>query len=328
MMAPGSRLLALASQWFDEHTVARVFQPLVADLQHEWSAAGTRLRPWIASRGRIAFAVAFLASSPRVLATPAPSWLAWRVLAQIAVFSLPVVIVGGAMRWQTLSAQLPGTAATSALGAAVILLPLVFALTVIMAIAIGVAVDVVRGSEDLTPAVQRAVTTRLLIAITIWTVVGGGWIVPAVNQAWRTSMMAAAGAPPNYAPPRGVQELTTVELIFHADRSDVQNGRAQTVATRELTDRISLILLPFFVAALRWRTPSRPWTGPRLQLNVWTGLVIFLILAQASGPIEDALGLAEGGGALVMWLLLTGFVFVQSWRPGRLGPHGAEPQEL
>jgi hypothetical protein len=39
MLPPGTRLLRFARMWFDEHTVAHVFEPLVADWQREWEEA-------------------------------------------------------------------------------------------------------------------------------------------------------------------------------------------------------------------------------------------------------------------------------------------------
>ena len=57
-MAPGSRWLAFASRWFDERTVASVFEPLIADYQREWRDEGSSRRVLISIRAMVAFAVA------------------------------------------------------------------------------------------------------------------------------------------------------------------------------------------------------------------------------------------------------------------------------
>ena len=63
-MLLGSRLLAFASRWFDEQTVASVFQPLVADWQHESAAATGVARVLANIRGRLAFATVSVANRP------------------------------------------------------------------------------------------------------------------------------------------------------------------------------------------------------------------------------------------------------------------------
>lgn len=58
MPPPGTRLLGLARAWFDEATVANVFEPLVADWQREWADAQTASaaqRGWILVAGLGAF---------------------------------------------------------------------------------------------------------------------------------------------------------------------------------------------------------------------------------------------------------------------------------
>ena len=52
-MAPGSRLLAFASRWFDEGTVVRVFEPLAADFVRECANS-----PSLALRARWCLAIA------------------------------------------------------------------------------------------------------------------------------------------------------------------------------------------------------------------------------------------------------------------------------
>ena len=50
-MAITNRALAFASRWFDEATVRRTFEPLIADWQREWHDASGARRPWRTSGG-------------------------------------------------------------------------------------------------------------------------------------------------------------------------------------------------------------------------------------------------------------------------------------
>lgn len=65
MTSPASapRLLRLARRWFGRATAARVFEPLIADWQHEWLAAGSRARrllAWWSGAAATAIAIATL----------------------------------------------------------------------------------------------------------------------------------------------------------------------------------------------------------------------------------------------------------------------------
>jgi hypothetical protein len=261
MKPPGSRLLEFTSQWFDDRTVAGVFQPLVADLQHEWSAAAPGRRRWIALQGRVAFVVAFIATYPRVLRTPTPSWLVRRVLMRIAVFCAIVSVLSIVPVLRQFGTQLDG--ASLAVIATIVLLPLVALLTNLLPFAMTAGIDPIRGDDSLPPDVMRGTATKLLIATTLWMVIGTGWIVPASDQVWRTAVMAAAGGSASgYVPPRGVRELSTPELLFHPERAFVQRQTHVEAASLELWRRVSLILLPLALACLRWHANNAPRVRP------------------------------------------------------------------
>src|SRR6187455_2033701 len=87
-MAITSRALAFASRWFDERTVVRVFEPLIADWQREWQDSAQPQRAWVSTRGLLAFACAAMISLPHVVATPTPHLLTRRVAGRIIVFCL------------------------------------------------------------------------------------------------------------------------------------------------------------------------------------------------------------------------------------------------
>ena len=51
VMALTTRALAFVSRWFDEATVRRTFEPLIADWQREWQDAPPARRRWVSLRG-------------------------------------------------------------------------------------------------------------------------------------------------------------------------------------------------------------------------------------------------------------------------------------
>ena len=88
MALPGSRLLAFASRWFDATTVARVFEPLVADWQREWRDAPPGRQAWVRVRGGCGFAIAAITVAPSVLLlTQLPAATTRRVLARVIIFT-------------------------------------------------------------------------------------------------------------------------------------------------------------------------------------------------------------------------------------------------
>jgi hypothetical protein len=297
---PGSRLHALASQWFDARTVATVFEPLIADLQHEWSIAAPAKRRWIAARGRIAFAVAFISAYPRVLGAPTPPGTVRRVMVRIAMFSAIAAVIGMVPVWRNLATQSWTGDASPGLIVTIVLVPLVPLITAFLPFAIAVGIDAIRGSQGLSPEAERGAVTKLLLAVTLWTIVGGGWFVPAVNQAWRTSVsVAVGGAAAGYVPPRGMRELSTYELVFHPDRAFVQSNRPGGSAARELYRRVALVLLPLLLVRLRWLTLAAE------------GLPRYSVAGAASMSLSvDLLPFAH---VIIAWLLLAAFAFAHPW---------------
>ena len=93
-MAITTRALAFASRWFDEATVRRTFEPLIADWQREWLNAPPSHRAWVTIRGAAAFVSAVAMLSPRILSTRTPGAIFHRVVTRIMLFC---VLIGGAL---------------------------------------------------------------------------------------------------------------------------------------------------------------------------------------------------------------------------------------
>ena len=84
-MAITSRALAFVSRWFDPATVARVFEPLIADWQREWIDAPKAERLIVHSRGMLSFFIAAMVSTPGIIRARAPKALTDQLVRRIVI---------------------------------------------------------------------------------------------------------------------------------------------------------------------------------------------------------------------------------------------------
>jgi hypothetical protein len=305
MAIPGLRFLAFAMRWFDAATVSRVFEPLIADWQREWSNASPSRRARIRARGTLAFVIAAAALAPRaLLMTPAPPSITRRVISRIIIFTgivsslltMPFLLDAGEL---TFSQLMIGTLFLLPAGIA-----LGFPFSTVW------ATDGIRRHALPTPA-ERVAAVRLGVVAVLFNLTFVGWVVPESNQQWR-QMAAPEWARP---PQRGARELTTPQL-FTAPWLARAEGRQRSVAVqRELHQRASFALLPAVLIWLRWRAlghPSPQWLLPSwLSATVMIGAYFFL--RENDLAIESTLGLTPGAAA---WLPLAVFLAI-GWFHGR-----------
>lgn len=250
---PGTRLLAFVRLWFDERTLSGVFEPLVADWQSEWQKAPRAARWRVRARGLAAFLVTAAFLTRRIALAPLPARLAGRVTRHVLLFCGLSVLIQGAvtyMKWP--SAALPSTAW-------LFLLPALF--TTLLPFAIVAGVDAIRCHEAWPDHVERRAAFKLVAVMTVWMVIGGGWVVPSANRQWQTAVdLANAGQP--VAPWTRVGGLTTYQLLTGSD----QDWRSTTLLfpgerRREFEQRASFALLPFLFLWIRWRLLDQGPTG-------------------------------------------------------------------
>jgi hypothetical protein len=272
-MAITSHALAFAARWFDAATVRRTFEPLIADWQREWHDAPPARRRWISLRGLGAFIVAVVVSSPRIVLTPAPPAVIQRVAVRmtcvIAVLTVILMIppvISLWMRW---------TAGSTWISGPLFLFTLPKALALAFPFAMAAAVDAIRRPDVLPAHVERAAAVRLGAFAAAFMLFYGGWVMPAASEASRQVI----NPPGMGAPLRGMQELSTVELILDPARATVfAPGTAlasrSTSIQRELNNRAAWIALPLILLWLRWRAhdqPRRRWFAP---LPAWMAIAI------------------------------------------------------
>ena len=309
--AQGRRLLDFAKLWFDADTVARVFEPLIADHQREWHDNSHSRRWWLSARNLLVFARAFVACSPRILLAPLAPSMARRVLSRVLITTS---LFAGLLLtpWAAdFGRQLePADAARLMfwLLPACVFLALPFAMMA--------AADAIR--RDTQPTwLERAMAMRLAIATAVIVFVGVGWITPIANHQFRVESRAIVERGP--APPaRGARELSTSELLAGRTAPGERPPGAATVR-RELNQRAALTVLPILLLWLRWRALDLPrgrWSSP-LPLKVATVaiIVVFFGMSWSQQFIEIGMGLRPG---VTAWLPLAAFgawgLAEQKWR--------------
>jgi hypothetical protein len=274
MAIPGRRSLAFASGWFDAPTVSRVFEPLIADWQREWTDAPQSRRPWISIRGTIALTMTVVALTPRaILMTPAPPVLIRRTLMRITIFTAAASLAMLAPWLYELRGMPLGRLAIGAL----FLLPSIVAL--IFPFAMPWVADGLRQQSTPTPA-ERMAAVR--VGLTAMTFALGiiGFAMPIANQQYRELVAPDAVKRPV---PRGVRELTLTELIASPPPPHF-GGHTPHVAAAELNKRLSITLLPAVLLWLRWgahNKPRRRWWSP-LPVAAETALAYVTFYSLAS----------------------------------------------
>ena len=123
------------------------------------------------------------------------------------------------------------------------------------------AVDAIRCYEPWPDHIHKRAAITLLAIVTLWMVVGGGWLVPTMNHRWRNAVDSANAGQP-VAPLAGVEDLSTYELLTLADHvhpltAVVRPGERG----REIENRLSFALLPILLLWIRWRSLDAGSTG-------------------------------------------------------------------
>ena len=297
-MAPGSRLLVFASQWFDPQTVTRVFEPLIADYQRQWADASGSARGWIRVRGTAAFAIAFLALTPRaIVLTPTPASTTRRIVARIVIFSgTASVLLAIPFLLQMRHVPLP-----QLIAAIVVLLPAGKMLAFPFAMP-WVAEGIRRHSQP--TGVERIAALRTAIIAVVFAMLMTGWVIPISNQLFRSIAAPESSRPPA----RTARELTITELIQGTavvDGRYTRQGGAGAIR-RELNNRAVIAVLPAVLLWMHWGALTRNRKASTV-LATLVSMAVFFTLYFASPMVEHRLSLGVGT-ALWLPILALGFI--------------------
>ena len=327
-MAITNRALAFASRWFDEATVRRTFEPLIADWQREWQDASGARRPWVSLRGLSAFICAVAISGPTIIATPVPRSISRRVAKRIAVFCL---VVAGALSILMVRSRDP-IEQDAPLWAAMLLMALPAALTMAFPFAMVMAVDAIRRDAAVPPHVERAAALKLGVIAVCFMLTVGGFVAPLASQEW-SALSTPAGW--NTPQPRW-QQLSTVALLTHPERATAimpnQYTRAGEIR-RELINRSVLSVLPAMFVWLRWTALSQPrrrrfWPLPTALMTAVV-VVAFFMTFYSGFILERKWAWQPGTGLFVplivfgLWSLAEQRLARHRWRARAAAPHEA-----
>ena len=326
-MAITNRALAFASRWFDEATVRRTFEPLIADWQREWQDASGPRRRWVSLRGLSAFICAVAISSPTIIATPIPRSISWRVAKRIAVFCL---VVAGALSIVMLRSRDP-IEQDAPLWAAMLLMALPAALTMAFPFAMVIAVDAIRRDAAL-PHVERAAALKLGVIAVCFMLTVGGFVAPLASREWRALSTPAGWNTPQ---PR-LHQLSTLELLTHPERDTAIVPRQYTRAgeiRRELINRSVLSLLPALFVWLRWtalgqRRRRRFWPLPTALMTAVVVVAFFMtfysgFILEREWALQPGTGLFLPPIVFALWSLAEQRLARRPWRGGSAAPHEA-----
>ena len=242
----GRRLLVLAQHWFDGHTVANVFEPLLADWQRECADCRSGARLTCSFRGLLAFVTTFALLLARSLRTRLPAGLersAWMAVAAFsaggtALLMVPFVVQRGFEMVASLYLLLPSSLAMA--------LPLATLPASVM----------VLTNPRWHPAERRRAVVRLTAVSLISMVAIAGWASPLANDAWRAKLglQLNSSASSNVRPRRGTRELTLAELA----RRDPPSGAIDPHSRgREYHMRLVVITMPVTFTVLAFGISRR-----------------------------------------------------------------------
>ncbi len=284
-------LLRFARRWFDERTVANVFEPLLADHQREWLDAAPSARLRIAMRTSLTFLVAMLTVAPRALLfTPTPPAITRRIIARLIIFTS----VGSGLMTLPFLTQLWEVPPARLAWLLVLLLP--SAIVLVFPFAMGFAVDGARRQSTPSPA-ERMATIRAALAAVLFMIVLHGWVMPEMNQQFRATVQSERWQ----TPARGAREMTTSQLFAAPSPS--------RPIRREQHSRATMAVLPLVLIWMRWRALNRP--SPQWLLPAWLAatvtLVMYFGIRSAEPFLERSWNLSPGVGA---WIPLAVFVII------------------
>jgi hypothetical protein len=276
----GTTLLRFARAWFDEATVSRVFEPLVADWQRECADAAGLYRTACWLRGYASFTTCALVTFAGQIRKPLPTDLSLGAWSALGAF-----FAGGLVMMHVAFAQgLAGVRSGLLLPAhAGVVLPL----------AVAPAVIILASRTRWPGFATRRAAIRLVILSTVLMFPLVGWVTPGANQRWRTQDDVTSHGSQPVA--RGPRELTLVELA--APIPPIDFTTAEYRRREEFHTRFSVIMMPVSMGLLGLAV-ARVRRHAVARAFLWWGLgaIIFLVDVPLANTYLRMLGVPPFGG--------------------------------
>jgi hypothetical protein len=223
MRRPGDRLRVFAARWCADETMARLIDPLIADLQMEHGHAVRGGRVWksraIHAAGCIAFLKVLAACAWTDTVSLSQGWTAddRKALTSAVAFSIAPIAIAVVLLELPYIANTGGLKNPSA-RRFVYLVPQAFSLALTMGATLGIVFGL--GRRRFSRRVEAGVIVLALIG-SIVSFVNLAWITPAANQAFRIVVSDGGDIRP------GVAELSLGELSAEIERLSHEPPLAQ-----------------------------------------------------------------------------------------------------
>ncbi len=298
-MARATTILSWTARHFGDDITERVFVPLVADWQRERQAAPTVPRRLIRDLSGVA---ALMTTAAHVATRLSMPWdLPRRDLGAIGVTFVAYAAIGLAIGLVPF-AVVPIVSGPLRLAFVAMLAPAMLAVAVPVAL-LPTAATIERrsrgGWEARAPWLLASLTALSMAALTTHV----GWVVPAVNQAFRLQSVSAFS---NRVAdiPRGVKELTIAELV--GDTTPAGAYPQVTGAARREEAALRLTLVSVWPAAFAWfgwclARRRQPIGGVALA-GWWTLAVVTALLVSFGGLSPEPRQLWSVSAAAGAWL--------------------------
>jgi hypothetical protein len=306
MSRPGMRLRSFAQRFCDPTTMARLIDPVIADLQCEHAEAVRHGRRWRSRGVRIASGIAFC----KVLALAV--FAAERHGTRAIAVALSAATLVTAVAICSVLAGTPATIHTRGkmMWLVLYLVPQALAISVPVCLALGLFIWIRREGADL--STKRTVLWLMRLALLL-AVANTGWITPAANTAYRNVVAGAATL-------RGPNELTFIELgqrMYNGSPGITLDGPLPMAFW--LNARLSLAIAPVLlcVLALAGATTQRRRSG---AVIVFATLAVFVGCYLLVPDDEIAILMRWLPAAAVAWIpdVIVALATVQSralnWR--------------
>jgi hypothetical protein len=205
---PGDRLRIFAALWCCADTMARVVDPLIADLQHEHARAIHDGRVWRSRAIRVAGWIAFAKVIAIWTWTGESAPHRWtsddrRLLARTLALSAVLIIAFTALNLLTVQTSTLRSSHSTAPRLLLDLIPQALPIAMTVGATLGILFGI--GGRVISRRVAEAIVALALIASAI-SFVNLGWITPAANQAFRVALSGRTDLP------KGTPELTLGEI--------------------------------------------------------------------------------------------------------------------
>jgi hypothetical protein len=197
MTRAGDRLRAFAARWCCEDTMARVIDPLIADLQVEYADAVQRDRRWKSRWLQVGAWTTFFKVLLICLWTDALAWHRWtsddrRAIIWSFVFSGVFIVAFTALELLTVPMPALRSSHSTASGLLLYLIPQALSISVTVGATFGILFGV--GGRRFSGQVGAGLVALALVA-SAFSFVNMGWILPKANQAYRLATFGGAWMP-------------------------------------------------------------------------------------------------------------------------------------